>query len=72
MKKTYLAQGLIEWRIQLPLPPNEERKTVDIEFTGGQYTGYGISPARYTTQDPLIQDALERTSWFKSGKIRLM
>lgn len=68
MKKTYFVRDLIEWKIILPLN-SVQKPFVEIEFTGGSHTGYGITPARFTTEDPVIQARLEASKWFANGRI---
>lgn len=42
--------------LQLQIPTGIERiPSVRIEFTGGQISGYGVTPARFVTKDPFIQ-----------------
>lgn len=62
--KTYGVAGLIEWNLQLPTG-SHKLPFINIHFTGGQITGYGVSPARYTTDDPYIQAAIETSPYFK-------
>ena len=70
-RKTYAVPGLMELKMTLrtgrSLIP-----TVEVLFEGGQITGYGMSPAKYTTEDPVIQRLIEENRWFKCGRIRLM
>ena len=69
MMVTYCVYGLMEWRLQLPTH-REVMPYIDITFEGGQLTGYGVSPARYSTDDPYIQGLIEESRWFKNGRIR--
>lgn len=71
MRKTYAVNGLIEWNIQVPTS-SRAMPYVMVEFTGGKITGYGISPATHSTEDPLLQKMIENTHWFKTGKIYLV
>lgn len=43
-----------------------------VDFTGGTLTGYGISPAKFTTSNKMVQDIIERSMYYKTGKIILM
>lgn len=45
---------------------------VRVEFTGGSVTGYGVTPAEYTTGNPVIQALIEGSDYFRSGRIRLL
>lgn len=40
-------------------------------FTDGTMTGYGVTPARYRTANPILQNVIENSNYFKSGKIFL-
>lgn len=68
MKQSYGVKGLIEWQFDLetgyPVMPH-----ITIKFEGGQITGYGIAPARYTTEDPFVMKLLEESEMYRSGKI---
>lgn len=76
VRKTYYIRGLLEYKMYIPREFKGEkgrrRKENDfllVEFTEGQYTGYGVSPARFTTDDPLIQACIEFTPEYRSGRI---
>ena len=66
--KSYLMPGMMECMVELrtgtSLVP-----TVRVNFSGGQITGYGVTPARYTTADRGIQNLIEASPMFKSGRI---
>lgn len=67
-KKVYGVKGVIEWHALIPCG----KSTMSVKFTGGTLTGYGISPARFATNDRMVQDIIERSEYFKCGKIILM
>lgn len=69
--KTYGVKGLMEWRVQLSTGYSVKPE-ITVEFTGGQITGYGVAPARFTTADPFLQRLIEGSIWFKNGKISLL
>ena len=71
VEKTYGVRGLMEWSILFPLPW-EKDAYIEVNFTGGQITGYGISPAKYTTRDPYIQSVIEKSPMFANRKIYLI
>ncbi len=48
MKKTYGVNGMMEWNAIIPVG----RTSVRVHFTGGTVTGYGVSPATFTTDNP--------------------
>lgn len=66
--KTYGVDGLIEWHINVPAG----RVLLNIEFTNGKFSGYCMAPAVYRTADPVVQRAIERSSYFRSGRIRIV
>ncbi len=65
MKKTYYVNGLVEWTAAL----RAGRAVIKVPFSGGAFTKYGHHPARFTTSNPTIQEIIERSPHFKSGKI---
>ncbi|MBO7280546.1 MAG: hypothetical protein J6V00_05205 [Bacteroidaceae bacterium] len=67
-KKTYGVKGLIEWHALIPFG----KSAMSVKFTGGTLSGYGISPAKFTTSDKIAQSVIENSALFKSGKIMLM
>lgn len=69
-RKTYYVDGLMELQFDLPLPAGAYRKSVRVEFTGGHFTGYGMSAAHFTTDDEVVQKLLEQTRLYKSGRIK--
>jgi len=66
--KTYGAKGLMEWQCLI----RSGKTKLHISFTGGTLTEYGVSAAKYTTSNPIIQDMIERSDYFKTGKITLL
>lgn len=66
--KTYGAKGLMEWQCLI----RSGKSKLHITFTGGTLTEYGVSSAKYTTSNPIIQDMIERSDYFKNGKITLL
>ncbi|MCH5214373.1 MAG: hypothetical protein J1E97_04210 [Muribaculaceae bacterium] len=65
---TYGVRGLMEWQVMLPTG-SLVKPFITINFTGGQLSGYGAAPARYTTADPYIQKLIETSYWYKAGRI---
>ena len=47
------------------------KATVKVHFSGGSLTGYGVTPAEFTTQNPMTQAIIENSKEFKNGKIFL-
>ena len=48
------------------------KATVTVHFSGGSLTGYGVTPAEFTTENPMTQAIIENSDYFKKGKIILM
>ena len=67
-KKTYCKYGLIEWVGLIHLGST----TMNITFSGGCQTAYGVNPACFTTEDAFTQKFIENSEEFKSGDIRLL
>ena len=67
-KKTYGVTGLMEWHAVIPAG----QAKVHVHFSGGALTGYGITPAEYTTDDRMIQAVIENSPYYKKGKIVLL
>ena len=71
MKKqriTYGVYNIIEWHALIPMG----KAVVKVIFSGGAITTSGITPATFTTSDPVVQFAIERSKDFKSGKIKVV
>lgn len=64
-RKTYGVNGLMEWQANI----KAGKTTFKIPFTGGAMTAWGVTPAEYTTDNPIIQHAIEASSFFTSGRI---
>lgn len=67
-KRRYGVYNLVEWHANMRLGKGR----VKVVFSGGAVTASGITPATFTTDDPLIQMAIEESQEFKSGKIKLL
>ena len=70
--KTYLVDGMMEWHLELETGL-KRMPYITVNFTGGQITGYGVSPARFTTDNPFVQNVIENSEYFsdkKSKRIR--
>lgn len=63
--KTYAIYGMMEYALTISIGPARHQ----IHFTGGRLSGYGIRPATYTTDDPLMQSVIERSEQYRSGRI---
>lgn len=67
-RKTYGVSGYMEWVALIECG----KATVKVHFSGGSLTGYGVTPAEFTTQNPMTQAIIENSKEFKSGKIILL
>lgn len=67
-QKVYGAYNMTEWEILLPVAG----RIMKIPFSGGTISGTGIRPAAFTTQNEIIQFALENSLHFKSGRMQLI
>lgn len=65
IKKRYAMFGLMEYRMQIPI----FGRTIDVDFSGGQISGYGVIPATCETSDPVIQRLIENSSLYIAGRI---
>lgn len=66
-KITYGVPGLVDWVAQIKVGA----ATVNVHFSGGALTAYGVTPAEYTTDNPFLQRVIEQSQYFKSGRIRV-
>lgn len=67
-RTTYGVYNLIEWHALLQMG----KATVKVPFTGGSMTTQGVTPATFTTENPVVQFAIERSPEFKTGKIKVV
>lgn len=67
IRKTYAVKGLMDLHLQLNIG-NPVCPYVKVAFTGGQLTGYGVTPARLTTTDPFLQRLIESRDDFYDPK----
>lgn len=67
-KKTYGVHGYMEWQALIRCG----KATLTVHFSGGSLTGYGVTPAEFTTENPMTQAIIENSDYFKKGKIFLM
>lgn len=67
-KTTYGVYNLVEWHAVLRMG----KAYVKVPFTGGSITTQGVTPATFTTEDPIIQFAIERSPEYVNGKIKVV
>lgn len=71
MKKkivTYGVPGMLEWHALLKIGNSHLR----INFTGGSLSGYGVTPATFTTDNAALQRIIEQSNEFKSKRIKIV
>lgn len=68
MIKRYGVYGKVEFVMSVFIA----NTSVCVDFSGGSITNRGVIPASYTTNNPLVQKALEGTNEFKVGVVRLI
>lgn len=64
--KVYGIHGLTEITVTIPAG----KAWMMVHFTGGALTGYGVTPATFTTANPNVQALIERSPQFCSGRIK--
>lgn len=71
MKKkriTYGVSGMMEYQSIIHFGKN----TLKVTFTGGSMNAIGVTPATFTTNNFLIQQAIENSNEYKRGHIRII
>ena len=63
--KTYAARGMLDWKMAI----NVDGAILRIFFSGGYMGSNGVMAAKYTTDNPAIQNIIEKTEHFKTGRI---
>lgn len=63
--KTYLAPGLMEFRLVLHVG----EAWIPVNFKGGRLGGYGDYQAIFSTDDPILQYAIEQSPEYNSRRI---
>lgn len=66
-RKTYAVQGMMEYHTTARIG----RNSIKVSFTGGSISNGCAQPARYTTSNLIMQNAIEGCADFLSGRIRL-
>ena len=64
-KVTYEIRGQIERSCYFRVG----KALLRVEFTGGSINSAGMTPASYTTDNPIYQNAIERSELFRKGEI---
>lgn len=66
--RTYAVRGLTDYEMSLKVG----RASITISFTGGATSGYGVTPATITTDNPMVQRLIEKSPLFLCGRIYLL
>ena len=53
--RTYGVEGYMDWQCEIPVG----RARAIVHFSGGTMTSYGVTPAEYSTGDPVQQRIIE-------------
>ena len=67
-KKTYGIDNYAERQITIMMG----KASLNVVFSGGASTGYGNTPAQFTTSEPIFQHAIEHCPLFLKGGIRIL
>ena len=67
-KITYGVSGMMEYQAVIKVG----KKNVSINFSDGSISAMGINPASFTTDNIILQNAIEASSDFKRGRITIV
>lgn len=67
MRKVYVMPGVVEYMMRLV----GKKGVISCHFTGGALNGHASLPATFVTCEKGVQEALEASDKFKSGRIKL-
>lgn len=57
--------GVMEWVAVIPAG----RSLVRVSFTGGSMSGFGQTPATFTTHNRAVAAIIRKSNWFATGRI---
>lgn len=66
-KKRYAIHGKVEMSVLIPINNAKLR----VNFTNGVINSNGITPATFSTSDPVVQTAIENNKLYEKGLIKL-
>lgn len=66
-RKTYAIYGMVEQSVVIPFAGGNIR----VDFTHGSLSTAGVTPAKYKTDNVLVQKAIEGSAKYKKGIIKL-
>ncbi len=62
----YGVYGLMEFVLHIKVAGG----SLEVHFSGGQLSGYGVVPATYSTTDPVMCRLIESSPEFLKGRIK--
>ena len=62
---TFAARGLLDFKMAL----NVGGAVIRIVFSGGMMGSNGVVPAKYTTDNPAIQEMIRKSPQFEGGRV---
>lgn len=65
---TYGVSGFVDWIARI----ESGGVTLRVHFTGGALTNYGVTPAEFTTENPVFQKIIESSEYFRKGQITVL
>ncbi|MDE6576746.1 MAG: hypothetical protein K2J82_07915 [Muribaculaceae bacterium] len=65
MEKTYIAPGMLDWQMCIPVGKSRVR----INFTGGFMGPNGLVSSRFSTSDPALQRIIENSPQFERRRV---
>lgn len=68
-RKTYGVIGLMEWHCVID---NGQGVRLHVPFSGGYENKFGIQPATYVTNNPVVQHIIENSDYYQRGRIVLL
>ena len=68
-RRVYGISGYVEFQMEIPTG-HPAKPYVRIHFTGGQITGYGVTPARFVTCDETLARLIEQSPMFRNHRIK--
>lgn len=64
-KITYGVSGMMEYQAIIKIG----KATMKVPFSEGSMTAMGVNPARFTTENYMVQQAIEQSGEFRRGRI---
>ena len=71
VKKVYGIHGYMEIKLRM-ITGYEALPVIYLPFEGGHITGFGVSPASLTTDDPVLQKIIESSWYYTEEQIKII